>query len=125
LPGNFKTIIIKFEKEEPLELTCSENDLISNTITTTVNDAVPLNYQLFENDALIFKIIKINYLILRGLESILRVHYNDFHLGIWTKKKDAISLYRTLVCIRILLKALETLWRKIQILELMKLLNRV
>jgi galactose mutarotase-like enzyme len=90
LPGNFEKYSIQFEKEEPLEYNLLENDLISNTtnILTSVDDAVPLNYQLFENDALIFKSLQSNYLtILENGNPILKVHYEGFpNLGIWTKK---------------------------------------
>jgi galactose mutarotase-like enzyme len=90
LPGNFENYSIQFEKEEPLQYNLLENDLISNTtkILATIDDVVPLDYQMFENDALVFKSLQSNYLtILEATNPILRVHYDDFpHLGIWTKK---------------------------------------
>lgn len=90
LPRNFENYSIQFEKEEPLEYNLLENDLISNQtkILATEEAAVPLNYHLFQNDALIFKSLKSNYLtILETGIPILRVHYDSFpNLGIWTKK---------------------------------------
>jgi galactose mutarotase-like enzyme len=90
LPGNFKSYSIQFEKEEPLVYNLLENDLITNQTKTlaTVNNEVPLDYQLFKNDALIFKSLQSNYLTILETENpILRVHYEDFpNLGIWTKK---------------------------------------
>jgi galactose mutarotase-like enzyme len=90
LPGNFKNYSIQFEKEEPLVYNLLKNDLISNEteILATVNNVVVLDYQLFKNDALIFKSLQSNYLtILEKANPILRVQYDDFpHLGIWTKK---------------------------------------
>lgn len=90
LPGNFENYSIQFEKEEPLVYNLLDKDLISDKtkILPTTNGVVPLNYQLFENDALIFKSLKSNDLtILKNGNPILRVHYDDFpHLGLWTKK---------------------------------------
>lgn len=89
LPGNFEDYSIEFEKEEPLLYNLLENDLISNKTKTLANvdNKVGLNYTLFENDALIFKTLKSNYLtIIENEKPMLRMHYNDFpHLGIWTK----------------------------------------
>ncbi|EIA08432.1 aldose 1-epimerase family protein [Flavobacterium frigoris] len=90
LSRNFDNYSIQFEKEEPLVYNLLENDLISNEtkILATTNSAVPLDYKLFENDALIFKSLQSNYLtILETGNPLLRVRYNNFpHLGIWTKK---------------------------------------
>ncbi len=90
LAGNFENYSLQFEKEEPLVYNLLENDLVSNEtkILPTTNNLVPLDYQLFKNDALIFKSLKSNYLtILETGSPILRVHYEDFpNLGIWTKK---------------------------------------
>lgn len=89
LPGNFENYSIEFEKEEPLEYHLLETDLISNKTKTlaTVDNKVVLNYPLFENDALIFKTLKSNYLTIFEHENpLIRMHYKDFpHLGIWTK----------------------------------------
>ncbi|WP_426063226.1 aldose 1-epimerase family protein [Flavobacterium sp. DSP2-3-1] len=90
LPNQFENYVIVFEKEESLEYYLLENDLISNkTKKLEVHDKkIPLNYELFEDDALIFKTIKSKSLtILENENPILRVHFEDFpSLGIWTKK---------------------------------------
>lgn len=90
LDGNFEDYEINFEKEEPLVYNILENDLISNKTKTLEkqNDAIKLNYQLFENDALIFKNLQSKSLtILKNNNPLLKVHYQEFpHLGIWTKK---------------------------------------
>lgn len=90
LPGNFENYSIQFEKVEPLVYNLLDNDLISNATKTlaTANGIVPLDYQLFKNDALIFKSLQSNNLtILETGNPILRVHYEGFpHLGLWTKK---------------------------------------
>jgi galactose mutarotase-like enzyme len=89
LPGNFENYSIEFEKEESLEYYLLENDLISNKIKKleTNRKQIPLNYQLFENDALIFKSLQSNSLIiLKNSNPLLKVNFKDFpNLGIWTK----------------------------------------
>ena len=89
LPNQFENYAIAFEKEESLEYYLLENDLISNKTKKleVQNKQIPLTYELFKNDALIFKTLKSNSLtILEDENPILRVHFEDFpSLGIWTK----------------------------------------
>ncbi|WP_338645154.1 aldose 1-epimerase family protein [Flavobacterium sp. KS-LB2] len=89
LPNQFENYAIAFEKEESLEYYLLENDLISNKTKKLEvhNKQIPLTYELFKNDALIFKTLKSNSLtILEDENPILRVHFEDFpSLGIWTK----------------------------------------
>lgn len=89
LPNQFENYAIAFEKEESLEYYLLENDLFSNKTKKLEvhNKQVPLAYELFEDDALIFKTIKSKSLtILENENAILRVHFEDFpSLGIWTK----------------------------------------
>ena len=89
LPNHFENYAIAFEKEESLEYYLLENDLISNQTKKleVQNKQIPLNYELFKNDALIFKTLQSNSLtILENENPILRVHFEDFpSLGIWTK----------------------------------------
>ena len=91
LVGNFEDYSIEFDQQEPLEYFLLENDLISNNTKKleVANKQIPLNYDLFSNDALIFKHLKSNSLtIIRGLKPILKVTFADFpNLGIWTKEK--------------------------------------
>lgn len=90
LNGNFEDFEIQFEKDEPLAYSLLENDLISNQTKTLEkqNGVVPLNYKLFENDALIFKNLASKSLnILKNKTPLLKVDFQGFpHLGIWTKK---------------------------------------
>lgn len=90
LPGNFTDYSIEMEKEEVLQFHLLENDLISDEtgILPLKNRKLPLTYQLFENDALVFKSLKSKTItILRNDEKLLTVGFNDFpNLGIWTKK---------------------------------------
>ena len=89
LPGNFEDHSIQFDKEESLEYYLLENDLISNQTKKleTQEGQIPLTYELFKNDALIFKTLKSKSLtILEDRIPVLRVNFKDFpSLGIWTK----------------------------------------
>ena len=90
LNGNFENYSIEFEQEEPLEYYLLENDLISNKTKKLAvhHKQIPLNYQLFKNDALIFKSLQSNSLtILKNSIPMIRVNFKGFpNLGIWTKK---------------------------------------
>lgn len=91
LPENFENYSFKFEKEEDLKYSLLENDLISNKTESlqTIENLVPLNYKLFENDALVFKTLESNSLtILENSKPYIKVDFADFpSLGIWTKDK--------------------------------------
>jgi len=91
LPQNFENYAFEFEKEETLKFNLLENDLISNktSILETVKNIVPLNYILFENDALVFKTLESNSLtILENSKPYVKVDFEDFpSLGIWTKNQ--------------------------------------
>ncbi len=90
VPGNFEDYAFEFEKEEILKYYLLENDLISSKtkILETKDNLVPLNYELFKNDALIFKTLESKSLtILKDLKPYVKVDYKDFpSLGIWTKE---------------------------------------
>lgn len=90
LAEDFEQYSISFNQEEPLEYYLLENDLISNTTKKldVENQKTALNYALFENDALIFKSLKSNFLtILENSKPLLKVIFEGFpSLGIWTKK---------------------------------------
>lgn len=88
LTADFENYSLEFEKEEILEYYLLEDGLISNkTIKQPLqNKRIPLTYQLFENDALVFKKTESKALtILENQNPILRVRFEDFpNLGIWT-----------------------------------------
>ncbi|WP_289658567.1 aldose 1-epimerase family protein [Flavobacterium panacagri] len=90
LSNNFEDYALQFEKEEELKYYLLENDLISSKtkILETENNIVPLNYDLFKNDALIFKTLDSKSLtILKNKKPYIKVDYKDFlSLGIWTKE---------------------------------------
>ena len=89
LPNKFESYAVAFNSDESLEYSLLENDLISNKTKNLdlQNKKIPLTYELFKNDALIFKSIQSKSLtILENENPILRVHFEDFpSLGIWTK----------------------------------------
>ena len=90
LEGNFEEYKLEFEKNEDLVYHLLENDLISAATKTVEkqDNSVPLNYRLFENDALIFKSLESKKLtISKNKIPFLKVNFQGFpHLGIWTKK---------------------------------------
>lgn len=90
MPGDFSNYSIQFEKDEKLGYSLLEDGLISNitqTLTTSDN-VVPLDYKLFEKDALVFKCLESNSLtIFENTKPYLNVDFKDFpNLGIWTKE---------------------------------------
>ncbi len=90
LPGDFEKYSIQFGTDEPLEYHLLENDLISDKtkkIEAKNSNQVPLTYELFKNDALIFKSLTSKSLtILENNIPKLSVHFDGFpSLGIWTK----------------------------------------
>ncbi|WP_394774306.1 aldose 1-epimerase family protein [Flavobacterium sp.] len=91
LPENFENYAFEFEKEETLKYYLLESDLISNKtkVLETKDNLVPLNYKLFENDALIFKTLESKSLtILENSKPYIKVDFEDFpSLGIWTKEQ--------------------------------------
>jgi galactose mutarotase-like enzyme len=88
LSGTFENYSLLFEKEEPLEYHLLENGLISNQIKKIdlENRMIPLKYQLFKDDALVFKKLESKSVtILENNSPILRVNFEDFpSLGVWT-----------------------------------------
>ena len=89
LPKQFENYVIAFEKEEVLEYFLLEEDLVSHEAKKleTVDSKQILSYDLFINDALIFKTIQSKSLtLLENNEPLLKVSYPDFpSLGLWTK----------------------------------------
>jgi galactose mutarotase-like enzyme len=88
LPGNFNNYALAFDKEETLEYSLLENGLISNRTKKLdlQEQQIQLNYELFENDALVFKTLQSKTVrILENQKPVLKVHFEDFpSLGIWT-----------------------------------------
>jgi galactose mutarotase-like enzyme len=89
LPKPFEDYTLAFENTEILTNYMLENDLLSDNFSTIemIDNQVPLNYSLFEKDALIFKKLDSKSItILENQNPLLRVRFDNFpNLGIWTK----------------------------------------
>ena len=90
IPGTFSDHSLQFDKGNSLKAFLLENDLLSDNFETMPleNRSLPLNYDLFRNDALILKNIPSKSVsIMKGQEKVVTVSYDDFpHLGLWTKQ---------------------------------------
>lgn len=90
LPKNFTNYSLEFEKQEELITHELENNLFSGATRTIALDKanLPLNYSLFEKDALVFKTLESKSVkILENGNPFLKLNYEDFgSLGIWTVK---------------------------------------
>lgn len=88
LPANFENYSLEFQQDEILNYYLLEGGLISNnSVELPLNNRrLGLKYQLFENDALVFKTLKSNSItILEKANPIVKVNFNEFpNLGIWT-----------------------------------------
>jgi galactose mutarotase-like enzyme len=89
LVGDFENYSIEFEKDETLTYHLLEDNLIADTTVNleAADKIVPLNYELFKNDALIFKKLESKSItILKNSLPYIKVKFSDFpQLGIWTK----------------------------------------
>lgn len=88
LPKQFESYQLHFDGVDSLTYHLLDDGLISNDTKTIEmpNQRLALNYQLFENDALVFKnIASKSVTILEENQPILKVDYSDFpDLGVWT-----------------------------------------
>lgn len=89
LPGDFASYEMVMETPEVLDYYLLENDLLSGAtgMVDAGNGTIPLDYALFENDALVFKTTHSKKIRLQtDGRSFLEIDFQDFpHLGIWTK----------------------------------------
>ena len=87
---DFNSYSLKFNKEDVFETHHLENESFNGktTLVDTDNSELQLSYSLFEKDALVFKHLKSNEVILKkDNKSVLKVNYDNFpYLGIWTKQ---------------------------------------
>ena len=90
IDGNFEDFSLIFDENKDLESYKLESELFSGrTEKVTLKDKnLPLNYDLFAVDALVFKNAATKSLTLaKNGKSVLKVDFPDFpYLGIWTKK---------------------------------------
>lgn len=89
LPQNITNYSLLFDKQEVLQSFVLQNHLLSDSFfEIELQDKIlPLDYSLFENDALIFKTIQSKKVtILENNLPLLSVSFSDFkNFGIWTK----------------------------------------
>jgi galactose mutarotase-like enzyme len=90
ISGKFENYSLQFNAADTFETHHLENESFNGktTLVETKNNSIALNYALFEKDALVFKQLKSNEVILKNKEKeILKVNYDHFpYLGIWTKQ---------------------------------------
>lgn len=90
IEGNFENYSIQFNAVDIFETHHLENENFDGktTLLETENNTIALNYTLFEKDALVFKQLNSNEVILKNKNNaILKVNYDHFpYLGIWTKQ---------------------------------------
>jgi galactose mutarotase-like enzyme len=90
IEGNFDAYALQFNKEDSFETHHLENESFNGktTLVESKNNSIALNYALFEKDALVFKQLKSNEVVLSHQnKNILKVNFDHFpYLGIWTKQ---------------------------------------
>ena len=90
IDGNFEDFSLIFDDEKDLETYKLEQDLFSGKteILKLNGNVLPLQYELFKEDALVFKNFATKSLTLaKNNESVMKVSFPNFpYLGIWTKK---------------------------------------
>jgi galactose mutarotase-like enzyme len=89
LPNGFENYSLEFQENEDLNYYLLENDLIADKTKKLEpnNKKVALNYDLFANDALIFKkLTSRSVTILENATPMIKLNFRDFSsLGLWTK----------------------------------------
>ena len=89
LSEKFENYSLDFETVKPLEYALLENHLLSDETQELdiQNNHLPLNYLLFEKDALVFKNHQIQSVCIQeNAKDVLKVSFKNFpDLGIWTK----------------------------------------
>lgn len=89
LTGNFEDYSLVFETEKIMNFSLLENHLLfaKTQILEVENKYLPLNYKLFEKDALVFKNHEIQSVTIQEKgKDFIKVEFKNFpDLGIWTK----------------------------------------
>jgi galactose mutarotase-like enzyme len=90
ISDKFENYSLQFNNEDNFETHHLENESFNGktTLVESKNNAIALNYALFEKDALVFKQLNSDEVILKNKDkSILKVNFDHFpYLGIWTKE---------------------------------------
>lgn len=90
ISDKFENYSLQFNAADTFETHHLENESFNGKtiLVETRNNCISLNYALFEKDALVFKQLKSDEVILKNKENaILKVNFDHFpYLGIWTKE---------------------------------------
>jgi galactose mutarotase-like enzyme len=90
ISDKFENYSLQFNAADNFETHHLENESFNGktTLVETRNNVIALNYALFEKDALVFKQLNSDEVILKNKENaILKVNFDHFpYLGIWTKE---------------------------------------
>ena len=90
ISDKFENYSLQFNAADTFETHHLENESFNGktTLVETRNNVIALNYSLFEKDALVFKQLNSDEVILKNKENaILKVNFDHFpYLGIWTKE---------------------------------------
>lgn len=90
IDGNFEEYSLIFDEKKDLETYQLSQDLFSGKteFVKLEGNSLPLQYHLFENDALVFKNFATKSLTLaKNNKPVMKVEFPEFpYLGIWTKK---------------------------------------
>ena len=91
IDGNFSDYTLVFDSNDNFESHLLENDLFSGKtkVIPSKDNMIPLNYDLFSTDALVFKKLKSSEITLVNKNKpVLKMNFKGFpYLGIWTKEK--------------------------------------
>lgn len=90
IEGDLSDYSLEFNKDEIFVSTPLEKDLLlnENMVIESYKNEIKLNYDLFANDALVFKSLKSDEVVLKHLNTpLFKLIFEFFpHLGIWTKE---------------------------------------
>lgn len=90
ISDKFENYSLQFNAADTFETHHLENESFNGktTLVEKNNNVIALNYALFEKDALVFKQLNSDEVILKNKENaILKVNFDHFpYLGIWTKE---------------------------------------
>lgn len=90
ITNNFEDYALQFDSHDTFETHHLENDLFNGktSIIPSNGNLIPLNYGLFEKDALVFKNLESKTVtLIKNNKAVLSINFKEFpFLGIWTKK---------------------------------------
>lgn len=90
ITNSFEDYALQFDNHDTFETHHLENDLFNGktSIIPSNGNLIPLNYGLFEKDALVFKNLESKTVtLIKNNKAVLSINFKEFpFLGIWTKK---------------------------------------